>query len=880
MDTSRDPLAGLLAGLTDDQVADLVASLPEPVITAMTRASASPAGSAPPGPLQQAQELDPGYRSRPHLEYLSGRLAAAVADVEAGRSRSLVVGLPPRSGKSQLTSVYLPVWLLRKHPDWRVGILSHSPNLAASWGRQVRRVVERHGASLGLGIARDAGAVSEWETTVGGGVMSRSVGQAISGVGFRVLLVDDPVRDFAGAHSAVAREALWEWWRANAFTRLEHPYLAVVTMTRWHADDITARILSPEHEGNPDDWEQIVLPAIAGEGDALGRVPGEPLLSPIIDETPGQALERWSGVRDAVGSYVWQALYQQDPAPPGGAIFNVGAFRYWTHDPVLAAQSGAVLLGEAELRAGEFVDSWDTSFKGSGTSDYVVGQRWARVGAWRVLVAQQRGQWSFTEAVAAMRRWAAPDAGGGVSPFGDRVFVRLVEDSANGPAIIDTLKDEVRGVRGVRAVGSKGSRYRAVTPEVERGDVLLPLPSAPGNGWVSGLLGELREAPHGSHDDQCLIGATLVETPDGPVRLMDVRTGDVVLGASGWVRVLAAACTGSARVIGSAGLVGTAGHPVWTSRGWSPLASLRYDDELWMHARFPAATGQPTREAGARHATGGGSSSHTRGPRRLRSLAANSRRRCAVVARSRAAAPRRAAYATPAGSAAMLYKSRPSSGTASSSADTPTRPTQPTAGITSQVVDRSRRVSTRCTVRFTSVRLGRSRMAGTCTTSTETRPTTARRTSCRSRLASTLRSRLLGGRRVGVRGGTGTRWSSTLRRSALARRSGTGPMRAGSGTASTPTGRFRGRVPVFNLATGDGTYFANGVLVHNCDALAQALLFFGDGGGGVVTVPGGVVDRPGVARVVGSGRVRHRPAPGVLPVGVRVRRGPGSQHAR
>ena len=64
------------------------------------------------------------------------------------------------------------------------------------------------------------------------------------------------------------------------------------------------------------------------------------------------------------------------------------------------------------------------------------------------------------------------------------------------------------------------------------------------------------------------------------------------------------------------------------------------------------------------------------------------------------------------------------------------------------------------------------------------------------------------------------------------------------------------------------------------DALAQALLFFGDGGGGVVTVPGGVVDRPGVARVVGSGRVRHRPAPGVVPVGVRVRRGPGSQHAR
>ena len=127
-----------------------------------------------------------------------------------------------------------------------------------------------------------------------------------------------------------------------------------------------------------------------------------------------------------------------------------------------------------------------------------------------------------------MRRWAAPDAGGGVSPFGDRVFVRLVEDSANGPAIIDTLKDEVRGVRGVRAVGSKESRYRAVTPEVERGDVLLPLPGAPGNGWVSGLLGELREAPHGSHNDQAdALAQALLYFGDGGGGVVTVPGGVV-----------------------------------------------------------------------------------------------------------------------------------------------------------------------------------------------------------------------------------------------------------------------------------------------------------------------------------------------------------------
>ena len=858
-----DTLRTLLAGLSDAQVAQLVAGMPEHVAAAL--ASGAQAGTdptrTPRGPLEQAIELDPGIRRRPHLTYLSDRLAAAMRDVEAGQNRMLAVSMPPRTGKSHLASTYFPVWTLRKHPDWPVVLLSHSPHLATGWGRQVRREIEQHGELLRLEVARDAGAVSEWETTAGGGVLSRSVGQSVTGYGARVIVIDDAVKDYAAAHSQTSRDAVWDWYRANVLTRLQPPWLLLLLGTRWHQDDLIGRALDAD-DGR---FERIVFPAVAMGEDVLGRAPGDPLLSPLLDETRDEAAARWREVEGQVGSYVWDALYQQDPTPPGGAIFDVAKFRYWTDDPGLATDDGTIVhVDPGSFAAGVWVDSWDTSFKGSATADFVVGQRWVKLGARRFLVAQQRGRWSFTEALAGMRAWAD-----GSSPGGAWVTTRLVEDSANGPAIIDTLKDEVAGIVAVRADRSKEARYRAVLPEIERGEVFLPLPSMAGFGWVAGLVGELREAPHGRNDDQCLIGATLVETPDGPVRLMDVRTGDVVLGASGWVRVLAAACTGSARVIGSAGLVGTAGHPVWTSRGWSPLASLRYDDELWIHARFPTATGQPTREAGARHATGGGSSSHTRGPRRLRSLAANSRRRCAVVARSRAAAPRRAAYATPAGSAAMLYKSRPSSGTASSSADTPTRPTQPTAGITSQVVDRSWRVSTRCTVRFTSVRLGRSRMAGTCTTSTETRPTTARRTSCRSRLASTLRSRLLGGGRVGVRGGTGTRWSSTLRRSALARRSGTGPMRAGSGTASTPTGRFRGRVPVFNLATGDGTYFANGVLVHNCDALAQALLWFGGVGGGGVTVPGGFVGRPGVGAWVGSRR-----GGAVLPAGVRWRPSP------
>lgn len=315
------------------------------------------------------------------------------------------------------------------------------------------------------------------------------------------LLIDDPMKDFATAHSQVFRDSVWDWWTANAFTRLEMPALVAVTATRWHQDDMIGRLLSREYDGDPDDWEQIVFPAVATDTDVLGRQPGEPLLSPIVpDETPEQALARWSSIKSAVGTYAWSALYQQSPAPPGGAIFNVGDFRFWTSDPKLADEHGAVLLRPADLARGDWVDSWDTSYKGGDTSDFAVGQRWVRLGPLKVLVDQARGRWTFTEALQVMRRWGGTDPG---SPRGGRfVYTRLVEDSANGPAIIDSLKDEVPGIRPWTARGSKESRYRAVTPDVERGEVLLPHPAEPGREWVPGLLAELRELPTSAHDDQ------------------------------------------------------------------------------------------------------------------------------------------------------------------------------------------------------------------------------------------------------------------------------------------------------------------------------------------------------------------------------------------
>ncbi|QDP45490.1 terminase [Microbacterium phage FuzzBuster] len=504
-----DPDAELLAELmlvSDEELFDIVSTMPDADVSALLgweAVGAKDAESMPSSPVAQATELESAYQVVPHVQYLSDRLTKAVTDVERGISRKLLVSMPPRHGKTEQISVYLPVWLLRRNHKAKIGIISHSPTLATVWGRRIRRLVERHGPKLGLSIAPDAGAVGEWETPEGGGVTSRSIGQALAGVGFNVLIIDDPTRDFAAAHSAPARQSVWDWWTANAMTRLEPPSLVIVVQTRWHEDDLTGRLLSHEHEGDPGEWEQIIIPAIAGPNDILGRREGEPLLSPLIPgETQEEALARFAEIKRNVGSYAWAALYQQSPAPSQGAIFNVGWWRYWTTDPGKVTDDGkVVLLTQEMLRLGRIITSWDATFKDTASSDYVVGQRWARIGANRFLLDQSRDRRSFTATVAEMTRFAEQGFGH------EFAHEHLVEDKANGPAIIDTLRDKVSGLKPVNPRGSKEARARAITPEIESGNVYLPLPPEKGDkahplAWVNDFLDEARSFPTGEHDDQ------------------------------------------------------------------------------------------------------------------------------------------------------------------------------------------------------------------------------------------------------------------------------------------------------------------------------------------------------------------------------------------
>jgi predicted phage terminase large subunit-like protein len=454
-------------------------------------------------PIEQARELDAKFRTRPHLDLLGRRICDAVCAVERGRNQQIAVSMPPRAGKSTTISLHSVVWLLRRHPEWPIVTASYDSSLSGTWARNARRIIEDH-PDLGIALASDGGAGSRWETVEGGGVYSTSVRGALTGRGARVMIIDDPVRDFVEAHSLVIRQNLWDWWLSVAQTRLEPPYLVIVVMTRWHEDDFIGRLFSDDHEGDPRTWQRISLPALAEPDDAAGRVEGEPLLSPLMEETPAQASRRWEDVRRAVGSYTFSAMYQQRPAPARGAIFDAGWWRFWTINPGRVTEDGRVMhIDPGTFTGGRWVDSWDCAFKAThpDTGGWVVGQRWVRQGANRYLIAQQRGRWSFTQTLARMAEWEQTD-NVIASPYGHLVHERLIEERANGAAIIDVIRERVAGIKPINPTVSKEARARAVTPEIESGNVFLPHPGDPGNEWVADLLSELRNFPYDAYDDQ------------------------------------------------------------------------------------------------------------------------------------------------------------------------------------------------------------------------------------------------------------------------------------------------------------------------------------------------------------------------------------------
>lgn len=432
-------------------------------------------------PGQLAAYIEPRTIQTPALDLLDDALVRAAT----GEAPWLIWTMPPQEGKSQRVSRFFVLWLLIHDPDRRVAIVSYADGLARRWGRDIRNDIRAH-PELGLAIRADTGAANEWYLEGWlGGVVTAGIGSGLTGRPVDVLVVDDPLKDQKEADSEVSRETCKEFWRTTASARLPEHSIVLVVQTRWHEDDL-AGFLMREHG---QDWTITNIPAQAehdpakGETDILGREPGEYMQSARKRTHAG-----WERRKRNTGSRGWNALYQGRPAPAEGGVFK----RQWWRcvKPVAVERSdGSWYAPGMDI----IFQSWDMAFKDTKGSDYVVGQVWGRRGARMWLLDQVHDRMEFTETVAAVVQMTAK------WPQAKR---KLVEDKANGPAVISQLRKRIGGFVEYSPVDSKEARARAASVFVEAGDIFVPDPLAEGHAWVAGLIDEAASFPNAAHDDR------------------------------------------------------------------------------------------------------------------------------------------------------------------------------------------------------------------------------------------------------------------------------------------------------------------------------------------------------------------------------------------
>lgn len=246
--------------------------------------------------------------------------------------KQLIFCMPPRHGKTELATKRLAAWISGRFPTWDIAIASYSDTMAEDFGADTRAILntpQYKQVFPKYKLRRGGTSKSNIQTMDGGRLVFVGRGGALTGRGASCLVIDDLFKDHEEARSQAVRDAAWNWFTKVAMTRRMGRKLVIVTMTRWHSDDIIGRITDPE---NPcynsieaKKWKIIRLPALAEDDDPLGRKPGEALWPSRFDLDFLQSQQRL----DPLG---FAALYQQRPTVADGVLFRREYIRYYKPD--------------------------------------------------------------------------------------------------------------------------------------------------------------------------------------------------------------------------------------------------------------------------------------------------------------------------------------------------------------------------------------------------------------------------------------------------------------------------------------------------------------------------------------------------------------------
>lgn len=398
-------------------------------------------------------------------------VCSALERVVIGRTRRLIINIPPRSGKTELAVKNFLSWCMGNFPDSEFIHASYSKRLATTNTWEARAIMQHEAFAEIFGppdFRDDSNAKDEFRTGTGGIVYATGADGTITGYGAGkmrdtfggAIVIDDPHKAGEG-NSETMRQNVLDWFSTTMESRKNSPDTPIILiMQRLHEMDLTGWLLNG---GNGEHWDHLNIPARDAAGDSFWP-----------DQFPPEMLDRL----ERSNSYVFAGQYMQRPAPIGGGIIKDAWWQYYTEPPAM------------EWRAMYA----DTAQKTGQQNDYSVIQCWGKSRTGKaVLLDQIRGKWEAPELLVHARAfWAKHKAG--AAPL--RAF--KVEDKVSGTGLIQTLKREGIPMVAIQRDRDKVTRAYDAAPMIESGNVLLPRNAA----FLSDLLAEATVFPNGAHDDQ------------------------------------------------------------------------------------------------------------------------------------------------------------------------------------------------------------------------------------------------------------------------------------------------------------------------------------------------------------------------------------------
>ena len=412
------------------------------------------------------------------------RLEKFSIDVAMKRSPRLMLTMPPRHGKSTLTSKTFAAWHLGQYPTHEFMSCSYSGSLSMSFSRMVRTLLRdpAYQTIFQTRLDPESQGAEAWLTEEGGGFTSAGIGGAITGKGAHILNIDDPVKNREDAESETSRQNAKDWYTSTAYTRLAPGGGVLIILTRWHDDDLAGWLLANmEKDKQSDQWECVNYPAEATEDEPYRNI-GDALHPERYDE---KALRR---IKKNVGARDYEALYQQNPVPDEGGFFKEDDFIFFDQDDPHAMPTDGGYVNYA---------AWDLAIGQKQLNDYSVGGCIAidrDEDLWIKDVI--RGRWDSLELckrILDLHVKYRPERTGIEKGMIEMTIKPFLDKEKARRGVWDFAYTELKTGRS-----DKIARARAIQGMHQARKIHIPY-NAP---WTDDFVQELKRFPNGVHDDQ------------------------------------------------------------------------------------------------------------------------------------------------------------------------------------------------------------------------------------------------------------------------------------------------------------------------------------------------------------------------------------------